>query len=49
MQSGVGVGTFPRIVFTILKEVVKASLGHIPQPFLISDIKNYDKDTNGNV
>jgi hypothetical protein len=28
-------------------EVVKASSGHYPQPFLISDIKNYGKDNPG--
>jgi len=28
----------------LAKQVVKASSGHIPQPFLISNIKNLSKD-----
>jgi hypothetical protein len=28
----------------IKREVVKASQGHYPLPFLISDVKNWNKD-----
>jgi len=43
----VGVGTFPSLTFeTLAWQVVKASSGHIPQPFLISNycFKSWHKD-----
>jgi hypothetical protein len=38
-----GVGTLPGSLSDTW-QVVKASSGHFPQPFLIRDVKNWDKD-----
>jgi len=42
---GDGIGTFSRFVSG---QVVKASAGHYPQPFLIRDLKNCCKDRGEN-
>jgi hypothetical protein len=41
-----GVGTF---FLLSQEEVVKASPGHYPQPFLISVVKNWNKDRQDNL
>jgi len=40
-----GVGTLPLVCIKVQVQVVKASSGHFPQPFLISkSLKNWRKD-----